>query len=360
MERQKVEQQKLKELEEIKQLKQRQQELREAASSADEEKKNPEVEKEKLKLQQTVVSEKTVPTVKPEDIEIPKPKRDLSAESSKAVVVPPKRPSPPRRRVSTSRSASPVRKRSISPRRSPPRRRSPSPRRRPLSPRKRSPSPRRRSPLRRPPPRRRFSSSPDSGGSKSPSPRRRKRSPTAKPSKLHIGNLTRNINKDHILEIFSVYGRIRSIDLPLDTKNYLPRGYAYVEFDHKDDAKVALRHMNGGWIDGQEVTAKEVLRPSSPPSGNRGRGGAGAPLRSRAPQWQNRRRSPPRFGNRRFSPRRSRSPRRRSLSPRGIPRRRRGSVTSGSSSPSPPPKRRSSPPSAGKRRRYSRSSSDSD
>jgi len=203
--------------------------------------------------------------------------------------------------------------------------------------------------------------------SKSPSPRRKKRSASpAKPCKLHIGNLTRNINKDHILEIFSIYGRIRSIDLPLDTKNYLPRGYAYVEYDQKDDAKGALKHMNGGWIDGQEITAKEVLAietNNGPPSGGRNRGAFNRPRGGGAP-WQGRRRSPPRFNNnRRRSPRRSRSPRRRSRSPKALTRRRRGSVSSGSSSPSPPPRSRRSPvntAAAGKRRRYSRSSTDSD
>ena len=307
------------------------------------------MEKEKLKLKQELEREKR------------------STEQGVARHDPPKRPPRITNRKDTSEesdNASPPPKR-ISPlqrKRSPIRiRRSPSPRRRIPSPRRRSVSPRRRSPVRRPPPRRRPSSSPQSVGSRSPSPSRRKRSTSLnKPMKLHVGNLTRNINKDHILEIFSVYGRVRSIDLPLDTKNYLPRGYAYVEYDQHDDAKQALRHMNGGWIDGQIVTAKEVLsiEPTGPPTGNRGR--TSNVGRGRPPaQWQNRRRSPPRYANRRPPLRRSRSPRRRSRSPRGIPRRRRGSVSSGSSSAS-PPRRKMSPPSGGRRRRYSRSSTESD
>merc|ERR1719505_184987 len=102
----------------------------------------------------------------------------------------------------------------------------------------RRPPPRRRSPSRSvtPPPRRsppahlrrRPVPSPSPDKSPSPAPARRRRTDSmSKPSKLSIGNLTRNINKDHILEIFSVYGRVRSIDLPLDKMNLLPRGTAY-------------------------------------------------------------------------------------------------------------------------------------
>ena len=31
-------------------------------------------------------------------------------------------------------------------------------------------------------------------------------------------------------------------------------GFAYIEYENPEDAKAALRHMDGGQIDGQEVT----------------------------------------------------------------------------------------------------------
>ena len=161
------------------------------------------------------------------------------------------------------------------------------------------------------------------------------------------------------MEIFSVYGRIRSIDLPLDVKLFLPRGHAHVEFDRVEDAQDAMLHMNGASIDGQEVTAKEVLGlEAASGAGNNRKRAPGSASRPRAPPANRRRSSPPRMNNRRMSPmRRSRSPRRRSRSPRFNRRNRRGSVSSGTASPS--PRRKNSPP-ANRRRRYSRSSSESD
>ncbi|KAB0396182.1 hypothetical protein E2I00_013805, partial [Balaenoptera physalus] len=92
---------------------------------------------------------------------------------------------------------------------------------------------------------------------------RKRRSPSPKPTKVHIGRLTRNVTKDHIMEIFSTYGKIKMIDIPVDRMHpHLAKGYAYVEFENPDEADKALKHMDGGHIDGQENTATVAIQPS--------------------------------------------------------------------------------------------------
>uniref|UniRef100_A0A6I8PA97 RNA-binding protein with serine-rich domain 1 n=1 Tax=Ornithorhynchus anatinus TaxID=9258 RepID=A0A6I8PA97_ORNAN len=76
---------------------------------------------------------------------------------------------------------------------------------------------------------------------------RKRRSPSPKPTKVHIGRLTRNVTKDHIMEIFSTYGKIKMIDMPVERMHpHLSKGYAYVEFESPDEAEKALKHMDGG------------------------------------------------------------------------------------------------------------------
>ncbi|KAG8506411.1 RNA-binding protein with serine-rich domain 1 [Galemys pyrenaicus] len=76
---------------------------------------------------------------------------------------------------------------------------------------------------------------------------RKRRSPSPKPTKVHIGRLTRNVTKDHIMEIFSTYGKIKMIDMPVERMHpHLSKGYAYVEFENPDEAEKALKHMDGG------------------------------------------------------------------------------------------------------------------
>lgn len=49
------------------------------------------------------------------------------------------------------------------------------------------------------------------------------------------------------MEIFSCYGVVKNIDLPMDrVHSHLSRGFAYVEFENADDADKALKHMDGG------------------------------------------------------------------------------------------------------------------
>ncbi|KAJ8318062.1 hypothetical protein KUTeg_003153 [Tegillarca granosa] len=94
----------------------------------------------------------------------------------------------------------------------------------------------------------------------SESPKRRKRSPTPKPTKLHIGKLTRNVNRDHMMEIFSVYGQIKNLDMPIDRFHpEFTKGFAYIEYDKPEEAEKAVKYMDGGQIDGQEITAQPVL-----------------------------------------------------------------------------------------------------
>ncbi|EHB09175.1 RNA-binding protein with serine-rich domain 1 [Heterocephalus glaber] len=80
---------------------------------------------------------------------------------------------------------------------------------------------------------------------------RRRRSPSPKPTKVHIGRLIRNVTKDHIMEISSTYGKIKMIDMPVESMHpHLSKGYAYVEFENPDEAEKALKHMDGGQIGG--------------------------------------------------------------------------------------------------------------
>ncbi|MFH4980376.1 hypothetical protein AB6A40_007085 [Gnathostoma spinigerum] len=148
-------------------------------------------------------------------------------------------------------------------------RRSPTPERR----RRRSPTPKRRRSVSRERGRdrdkeaRRGRERSRSKDRKSPAPRK----PTPPPRRLCIRNLSRNVTKEHLSEIFSVYGTLKSCEMPMDRQHtHLGRGYGYVEFEQPEDADKALKHMDGGQIDGQEVTCEltHQLRSSFSHNGN--------------------------------------------------------------------------------------------
>lgn len=144
------------------------------------------------------------------------------------------------------------------------------------------------------------------------------------------------MTREHIVEIFSCFGEIKNVDFPFDRNFRVGRGHCYVDYLNPDHAELAMKNMDGGQIDGQEISAAPILVPKiaiqqqqQQQMRGRGGGGGGGRQMNNNNRWRNnspnrfRRRSPPRRNN---SPRRNRN---RSRSP--INRRRNRRSSSGSS-----------------------------
>lgn len=79
------------------------------------------------------------------------------------------------------------------------------------------------------------------------------KAPEAETSRLHVGHLTRNVQQEHIHEIFSTYGTVKHVELAMDKAVNLPRGFAYVELSKRSEAEEAQRLMDGGQLDGNQL-----------------------------------------------------------------------------------------------------------
>lgn len=82
---------------------------------------------------------------------------------------------------------------------------------------------------------------------------------TNEESTLHVANLTRNVKTEHLLEIFSTYGRVKKVDLQIDQRVGLSKGNAYVEFDISKDAEQAMLYLDGGQLDGNILKVSFIL-----------------------------------------------------------------------------------------------------
>jgi hypothetical protein len=125
------------------------------------------------------------------------------------------------------------------------------------------------------------------------SPPRRGSSPPAG-TVVVVRNLTRNTNSEHIKEIFSHYGSVKSVRLDMDERSKLrcfsapflftplPNAYplpltccslgtAWVEYSERSSCEAAIDHFDGGQIDGNTVSVKisvkqPIARDVAPPS----------------------------------------------------------------------------------------------
>lgn len=62
-------------------------------------------------------------------------------------------------------------------------------------------------------------------------------------------------------EIFSCYGEVKSVEVPMDKRVGLSLGFAYVKFEKSQEAEEAAAYMDGGQIDGVKVKVAFVLVP---------------------------------------------------------------------------------------------------
>ena len=74
----------------------------------------------------------------------------------------------------------------------------------------------------------------------------RKPSPPVQ-KKVCVAKLTRNVTKDHVMEIFGNFGNVIYCDLPMDKqKSWINTSLAYVEYEKLEEADECVKKMNGG------------------------------------------------------------------------------------------------------------------
>ena len=81
--------------------------------------------------------------------------------------------------------------------------------------------------------------------------RSHRRKHSSRPTKIVVSKLTNNVAKDHVMEIFSTYGCIKSLEL--NSGKVIPGRpiyqIAFVEYDSPLDAGRAVKYMNGGRLE---------------------------------------------------------------------------------------------------------------
>ncbi|QGI65877.1 hypothetical protein CEK26_009828 [Fusarium fujikuroi] len=113
-----------------------------------------------------------------------------------------------------------------------------------------------------------------SRGARDRNDRDRSASPVAKSTKIVVERLSKNINEQHLYEIFGQFGRIKDLDLPINRTFGTNRGTAYILYDYEDDAEAAIAHMHEAQVDGSAINVSIVLPrrklSPAPPTARRG------------------------------------------------------------------------------------------
>jgi len=76
--------------------------------------------------------------------------------------------------------------------------------------------------------------------------------------KLYVGNISYDSTKDDLIELFSQYGNVEDVYIPVDRESGYPRGFAFVTMKN-EEADVAVEQANGIEFHGRTIDVKESL-----------------------------------------------------------------------------------------------------
>ncbi|KAH8260418.1 RNA-binding protein Rsf1 [Drosophila bipectinata] len=82
-------------------------------------------------------------------------------------------------------------------------------------------------------------------------------------TRVYVGNLTDKVKKDDLEGEFTKYGKLNSVWIAFN-----PPGFAFVEFEHRDDAEKACDILNGSELLGSQLRVE--ISKGRPRQGRRG------------------------------------------------------------------------------------------
>jgi len=97
---------------------------------------------------------------------------------------------------------------------------------------------------------------------------------------IYVGNLDFNLTEDELQKVFAEYGEVVSVKIIKDRETGRAKGFGFVEMADDNDAKTAIKELEGTEIKGRNIRVNEA-RPK--PEGRPSRGGFG----SRPPRERN-------------------------------------------------------------------------
>jgi len=92
--------------------------------------------------------------------------------------------------------------------------------------------------------------------------------------KLYVGNLSYNVDKSNLEQMFAPHGTVVSAQVITDRDSGRSKGFGFVEMGSDQEAQAAITALNGKNLEGRNLTVNEA-RPQEGRGGGGGGGGGG-------------------------------------------------------------------------------------
>ncbi len=86
---------------------------------------------------------------------------------------------------------------------------------------------------------------------------------------IYVGNLSYDITRDDLTQVFAEYGNVSRVSLPTDRETGRPRGFAFVELEDESKEEVAIEDLDGAEWMGRNLKVNKAKPREPRPSGGR-------------------------------------------------------------------------------------------
>jgi cold-inducible RNA-binding protein len=86
--------------------------------------------------------------------------------------------------------------------------------------------------------------------------------------KLFVGSLSYSVNDTQLKDFFSEVGEVVSANVITDRNTGQSKGFGFVEMSSDDEAKEAIKQLNGKELDGRQVAVSEARPREERPQGS--------------------------------------------------------------------------------------------
>jgi len=94
-------------------------------------------------------------------------------------------------------------------------------------------------------------------------------------SKLFVGGLPYSTTNDELQDLFAAHGTVASAVVINDRETGRSKGFGFVEFEDDNEAKEAIKALDGSELGGRKIIVNEARPREDRPRGGGGGGGYG-------------------------------------------------------------------------------------
>ena len=81
-----------------------------------------------------------------------------------------------------------------------------------------------------------------------------------------VRNLSREVKEEELFQIFQSFGRIKSLNIVMDTSTGKSKGFGFVDMPENSYAVTAIKALDGKLIQGLRIRVKKAVKQNYNPS----------------------------------------------------------------------------------------------